>query len=107
VAGGAPAEFRQIVELLRPTQRMPRLGGRNEGTMLDSHFGMPTLFYNGTETCGHAVGSAQSRRQSRPGDGHVEHWRWATAKVPATVAPPPRFCREMPDWNRVAAASNR
>jgi prepilin-type N-terminal cleavage/methylation domain-containing protein/prepilin-type processing-associated H-X9-DG protein len=78
----------------------------NEGTMLDSHFGMPTLFYNGTETWWDMPSDRHNRGANLAlADGHVEHWRWATAKVPGNRGTPtPVSAGEMPDWNRVAAA---
>jgi len=78
----------------------------NEGTMLDSHFGMPTLFYNNTETWWDMPADRHNRGANLAlADGHVDHWRWATAKVPGNRGTPTAVSpAEMPDWNRVAAA---
>jgi prepilin-type N-terminal cleavage/methylation domain-containing protein/prepilin-type processing-associated H-X9-DG protein len=77
----------------------------NEGTMLDSHFGMPTLFYDNTVAWWDMPSDRHNRGANLAlADGHVEHWRWATAKIPgnrgtATPVSP----GDMPDWNRLAA----
>jgi prepilin-type N-terminal cleavage/methylation domain-containing protein/prepilin-type processing-associated H-X9-DG protein len=78
----------------------------NEGTMMDSHFGMPTLFYNGTATWWDMPSDRHGRGANLAlADGHVDHWRWATAKVPGNRGTPtPVASGETPDWNRVAAA---
>jgi prepilin-type N-terminal cleavage/methylation domain-containing protein/prepilin-type processing-associated H-X9-DG protein len=78
----------------------------NAGTMRDSQFGMPTIFYDGTTdwwdmpSDRHALGANLSFT-----DGHVEHWHWATAKNPSGRGiPTPVAAPEQPDWNRVAAS---
>ena len=81
----------------------------NAGSMRDSEFGMPTIFYNpdggltnwwDLPSDRHALGANLSFT-----DGHVEHWRWATAKIPTGVGIPTLVAApEQPDWNRVAAS---
>ena len=74
--------------------------------MLDSHFGVPTIFYNGTVTWWDMPSDRHNRGANLTlADGHVDHWRWATIKVPGNRGTPtPVSPGEMPDWNRVAAA---
>jgi len=86
----------------------------NENTMLDSHFGMPTQanhptgpnwsypYWDDMPSDRHAQGADLSFA-----DGHVEHWRWAAAKIADPKlrgTPTVPTAAELTDWNRVAAA---
>ena len=80
----------------------------NPGSQRDAEFGMPTIFYNpdgGTNwwdmpSDRHALGANLSFT-----DGHVEHWRWAAAKIPQGLGYPTQVTAgEQADWNRVAAS---
>jgi prepilin-type N-terminal cleavage/methylation domain-containing protein/prepilin-type processing-associated H-X9-DG protein len=78
----------------------------NDATMMDSHFGMPTAFYNGTQAWWDMPSDRHQRGCSLSfADGHVEHWRWVTAKIPGSRgSPTPVTADDLPDWNRMAAA---
>ena len=77
----------------------------NEGTMLDSHFGMPTASY-------HPQGLTNwwdmpSDRHGRGGnlsfsDGHVEHWHWTQPMPMPNPMQPGPTPGDLADWNRVA-----
>ena len=73
------------------------------GTMFDALFGMPTDFYDGTQTWW----DMPANRHSQGGnlsfaDGHVEHWRWVVPKKFRNwIQPVP--AEELPDWRRVKA----
>jgi prepilin-type N-terminal cleavage/methylation domain-containing protein/prepilin-type processing-associated H-X9-DG protein len=76
----------------------------NEGTLLDAQFGMPTDFYNGTQTWW----DMPSNRHNQGGclsfaDGHAERWRWVVPKVFKNwiqQVPP----EELPDYLKIKAA---
>ncbi len=76
----------------------------NEYTLLDSQFGMPTDYYNGTTMWW----DMPANRHNQGGnlsfaDGHAERWGWVVPKIYTRwlqdVAPD-----EMPDWLRLKAS---
>jgi prepilin-type N-terminal cleavage/methylation domain-containing protein/prepilin-type processing-associated H-X9-DG protein len=76
----------------------------NEYTLVDSQFGMPTDYYDGTQTWWDMPASRHNQGANLCfADGHAEHWKWAVPKVFSDwshwpqAAPP----AEMPDWLRV------
>jgi len=75
----------------------------NEDTMLDTHFGMPTVNYGDTNqwwdmpSNRHVQGANLSFA-----DSHAEHWRWAVPKI-AQSNPMPVTTADRPDYNRVRA----
>jgi prepilin-type N-terminal cleavage/methylation domain-containing protein/prepilin-type processing-associated H-X9-DG protein len=78
----------------------------NEYTLLDAQFGMPTDYYDGTQTWWDMPANRHNRGANLCfADGHAERWRWVVPKVftdwqdwPQAVPP-----AEMPDWLRVKA----
>ena len=75
----------------------------NEYTLLDSQFGMPTDYYNGTRTWWDLPANRHNQGCVLAfADGHVERWKWVVPKVYTAwlQAVPPA---EMPDWLRVKA----
>jgi prepilin-type processing-associated H-X9-DG protein len=75
----------------------------NEYTLLDSQFGMPTDYCNGTQTWWDLPASRHNRGCAFSfADGHVERWRWIVPKV-FTSWLQPVLPAEMPDWLRVKA----
>ena len=75
----------------------------NEYTLLDAQFGMPTDYYNGTQTWWDMPANRHNQGANLGfGDGHAERWRWVVPKVfTAWLQPVPPA--EMPDWLRVKA----
>ena len=75
----------------------------NEYTLADSQFGMPTDYYNGTQTWWDMPANRHNQGANLCfADGHAEHWKW---RVPMVFiewfqAVPPA---QMPDWLRVKA----
>jgi prepilin-type processing-associated H-X9-DG protein/prepilin-type N-terminal cleavage/methylation domain-containing protein len=71
--------------------------------MYDALFGMPTDFYDGSQTWW----DMPANRHSQGGnlsfaDGHVERWKWMVPKIfHGWVQPVP--AEEMPDWLRIKA----
>jgi len=75
----------------------------NEYTLVDSQFGMPTDYYDGSETWWDMPANRHNQGANLCfADGHAEHWKWAVPKVfiDWIQAVPPA---EMPDWLRVKA----
>ncbi len=73
----------------------------NEYTLLDSQFGMPTDYYDGTQTWWDMPANRHNRGCNFSfADGHVERWRWVVPKV-YTAWLQPVLPAEMPDWLRV------
>jgi prepilin-type N-terminal cleavage/methylation domain-containing protein/prepilin-type processing-associated H-X9-DG protein len=75
----------------------------HEYTLLDSQFGMPTDYYDGTQVWW----DMPADRHNQGGvlsfaDGHVERWKWAVPKIFTSwmqgLSP-----AELPDWLRVKA----
>ena len=75
----------------------------NEYTLLDAQFGMPTDFYDGTQTWWDMPANRHNQGANLGfGDGHAERWKWVVPKVFTTwIQPVPPA--EMPDWLRVKA----
>jgi prepilin-type N-terminal cleavage/methylation domain-containing protein/prepilin-type processing-associated H-X9-DG protein len=75
----------------------------NEDTMLDSQFGMPTDFYNGTRMWWDMPANRHTQGANLSfADGHVEYWKWIVPKLfTQQIQPVPP--EEMPDWLRVKA----
>lgn len=75
----------------------------NEGSMLDSQYGMPTDLYDGTQTWWDMPSNRHEQGANLAfADGHVEHWRWAVPKVfRGWIVPVP--ADELPDWYRIKA----
>jgi prepilin-type N-terminal cleavage/methylation domain-containing protein/prepilin-type processing-associated H-X9-DG protein len=72
-------------------------------TMLDAQFGMPTDFYNGTQTWWDMPADRHNQGANLSfADGHAERFRWAVPKVFRQwfQSVPPQ---ELPDWLRVKA----
>ena len=75
----------------------------NEYTLLDSQFGMPTDYYDGTQTWWDMPANRHNQGANLCfADGHAEHWRWVVPKIfiDWIQAVPPA---ELPDWLRVKA----
>ena len=75
----------------------------NERTLLDAQFGMPTDFYNGTQTWWDLPADRHNQGCVLCfADGHAERWKWVVPKILTSWIPsvPPA---EMPDWLRVKA----
>jgi len=76
----------------------------NEGTLLDAQFGMPTDFYNGSQTWW----DMPSNRHNQGGclsfaDGHAERWKWVVPKVFKNwIQQVPS--EELPDYLRIKAS---
>jgi prepilin-type N-terminal cleavage/methylation domain-containing protein/prepilin-type processing-associated H-X9-DG protein len=91
--------FKKLTEI-----RAPNVPGclvfvdENEGTLLDSQFGMPTDYYDGTQTWWDMPANRHNRGCSFAfADGHVERRRWVVPKIHTawlqSVLP-----AEIPDW---------
>ena len=74
-----------------------------EETLLDAQFGMPTDFYDGTQTWWDLPANRHSQGANLSfADGHVEHFKWVVPKVFARWVQPVSAA-ELPDWLRVKA----
>ena len=75
----------------------------NEDTLLDAQFGMPTDFYNGTQTWWDMPANRHNQGACLSfADSHVERSKWAVPKIfTAWLQPVPPA--ELPDWLRVKA----
>ncbi|MGO8927186.1 MAG: prepilin-type N-terminal cleavage/methylation domain-containing protein [Limisphaerales bacterium] len=75
----------------------------NEYTLVDSQFGMPTDYYDGTQTWWDMPANRHNQGANLCfADGHAEHWRWVVPKIFVEwlqLVPP----AELPDWLRVKA----
>ncbi len=73
----------------------------NEFTLLDSQYGMPTDYYNGSRTWWDMPANRHNQGANLGfGDGHAEHWRWKVPKVYTSwLQSVPD--EEMPDWLRI------
>jgi len=73
----------------------------NEFTLLDSQFGMPTDYYDRTQTWWDMPANRHNQGANLSfADGHAEHWKWMVPKVVTTwMQPVPPA--ELPDWLRV------
>jgi len=75
----------------------------HEYTLLDSQFGMPTDFFNGTQVWWDMPANRHNQGANLCfADGHAERWKWAVPKtfVSWIQAVPPA---EMHDWLRIKA----
>jgi prepilin-type processing-associated H-X9-DG protein len=73
-------------------------------TMYDALFGMPTDFYDGSQTWWDLPANRHKQGANLSfADGHVEHWRWMTPKVFRQWIQPVTE-EELPDWQRVKKA---
>lgn len=73
----------------------------NEYTLLDSQFGMPTDFYDGSTTWWDMPANRHCQGANLSfSDGHAEHYRWVVPEI-FTEWIPPISAAEMPDWERV------
>ena len=74
-----------------------------EDTLLDSQFGMPTDYYDGTQRWFDLPANRHGQGANLSfADGHVEHFKWAVPKVfKQWVQPVP--AAELPDWSRIKA----
>jgi prepilin-type N-terminal cleavage/methylation domain-containing protein/prepilin-type processing-associated H-X9-DG protein len=75
----------------------------NEYTLVDSQFGMPTDYYDGTQIWWDMPANRHNQGANLCfADGHAEHWKWVVPKVFTEwfQAVPPA---EMSDWLRVKA----
>ncbi len=75
----------------------------HEDTLLDAQFGMPTDYYDGTQTWWDLPANRHNQAANLSfANGHVEHWKWRVPKKfeywIQSVSP-----AEMPDWLRVKA----
>jgi prepilin-type N-terminal cleavage/methylation domain-containing protein/prepilin-type processing-associated H-X9-DG protein len=76
----------------------------NEDTLLDSEFGMPTDFYDGSTAWWDMPANRHTQGANLSfADGHVEHWRWLVPKIFVNFVQsiPPA---ELPDYQRIRAA---
>jgi prepilin-type N-terminal cleavage/methylation domain-containing protein/prepilin-type processing-associated H-X9-DG protein len=75
----------------------------NEYTLLDSQFGMPTDYWDGSQNWWDMPSNRHNQGANLSfGDGHAEHWKWAVPKVFMTWIQPVSQ-PELPDWLRVKA----
>ena len=75
----------------------------HEDTMLDSQFGMPTDFYNGTRMWWDMPSNRHTQGANLSfADGHIEHWKWIVPKLFSQWIQPVT-AEEMPDWLRLKA----
>lgn len=73
-------------------------------TMYDALFGMPTDFYDGSQTWWDLPANRHSQGANLSfADGHVEHWKWTTPKIFRSWIQPVQS-DEMHDWLRIKAA---
>jgi len=75
----------------------------NEYTLVDSQFGVPTDYYDGTQVWWDMPANRHNQGANLCfADGHAEHWKWVVPKVFTEwfQAVPPE---EMSDWLRVKA----
>jgi prepilin-type N-terminal cleavage/methylation domain-containing protein/prepilin-type processing-associated H-X9-DG protein len=75
----------------------------NEQTLLDSQFGMPTDYYDGSQAWWDMPADRHNQGANLAfADGHAERWKWV---VPKTFAYwiQPVTASDMPDWVRVKA----
>jgi prepilin-type N-terminal cleavage/methylation domain-containing protein/prepilin-type processing-associated H-X9-DG protein len=73
------------------------------GSMYDSQFGMPTDFYDQSQTWWDLPANRHNQGANLAfADGHVEHWKWAVPKVFRGISSP-ISPGELPDWLRVKA----
>lgn len=75
----------------------------NEYTLVDSQFGMPTDFYDGSTSWWDMPADRHQQGANLSfSDGHVEHYRWVVPKKSINLiqSVPPQ---EMPDWLKVKA----
>ena len=78
----------------------------NECTLVDSQFGMPTDYYDGTQTWWDMPANRHNQGANLCfADGHAEHWKWVVPKVFSDWSHWPQAvpAAEMPDWLRVKA----
>ena len=73
----------------------------NEYTLLDAQFGMPTDYFDGSQTWWDMPANRHNQGACLSfADGHVERWHWVVPKIfngwISTVSP-----EELPDWLRV------
>lgn len=72
-------------------------------TMYDALFGMPTDFYDGSQTWWDLPANRHSQGANLSfADGHVEHWKWSAPKIFRSWIQPVQP-EEMPDWRRIKA----
>ena len=75
----------------------------NENTLMDSQFGMPTDYYDGSQTWWDMPANRHNQGANLCfADGHAERWRWVVPKV-FTGWMQSVSAAEMPDWLRVKA----
>jgi len=73
----------------------------NEYTLLDSQFGMPTDFYDGSTTWWDMPANRHDQAANLSfADGHVEHFKWVVPEV-FTAWIQGISSAEMPDWERI------
>jgi prepilin-type processing-associated H-X9-DG protein len=73
----------------------------NEYTLLDSQFGMPTDFYDGSTSWWDMPANRHDQAANLSfADGHAEHYKWAVPKT-FTSWIQPVTSAEMPDWEKV------
>ena len=73
----------------------------NEYTLLDSQFGMPTDYYDGSATWWDMPANRHDQGANLSfADGHAERYKWAVPMI-FTGWSPPITPAEMPDWLRV------
>jgi prepilin-type N-terminal cleavage/methylation domain-containing protein/prepilin-type processing-associated H-X9-DG protein len=73
----------------------------NEWTLLDSQFGMPTDFWDGSTTWWDMPANRHDQAANLSfADGHTEHYKWLVPKVFVDWIQPVSSA-EMPDWLRV------
>jgi len=96
--------FNKITQIGNPnTSSRLTFIDENEYTLEDSQFGMPTDWYDGTQTWWDMPADRHNQGANLCfADGHAEHWRWKVPKI-FVVWLQPVPPAEMPDWLRLKA----
>jgi prepilin-type N-terminal cleavage/methylation domain-containing protein len=96
--------FKKLTQIQSPTvANCLVFVDEHEYTLLDSQFGMPTDYYNGTQVWWDMPANRHSQGANLAfAEGHAERFKWRVAKTFVTWLQPVPSA-EMPDWLRVKA----